>query len=297
MTALPASSRSGPRGRARDSCTRPSAGTRHARRHRGMALSPPRPDQPAARQRPADSGSAVEAVTPTAAQLRKGDVVEVRSAAEILATLDERGELDALPFMPEMVAMCGRRFTGGGSHRTHLRHDHWRLGFALHAGHRRARRPRAATDRPMAVCRGLLVYWEESWLRRVGDADAGWNCAAVDDTARDALLALSCATEQWGDPESRSASDVRRPRPSRLPIRCCQGCSVICSGLHLGKRLGRSLRRVMARAVVMESAKRLRLCRTRRCAATAQSRLARRGSTWSPANGCASRVRTRSGQL
>ena len=46
-----------------------------------------------------------------AGALHKGDLVEVRSAAEILATLDEHGALDAMPFMPEMVASCGRRFT------------------------------------------------------------------------------------------------------------------------------------------------------------------------------------------
>ena len=34
----------------------------------------------------------------------------MRSEAEILATLDENGELDGLPFMPEMLAWCGRRF-------------------------------------------------------------------------------------------------------------------------------------------------------------------------------------------
>src|SRR5919201_470703 len=42
--------------------------------------------------------------------LRSGDLVEVRSEREILATLDERGELDSLPFMPEMLPYCGRRF-------------------------------------------------------------------------------------------------------------------------------------------------------------------------------------------
>src|SRR2546421_12112011 len=39
-----------------------------------------------------------------------GDMVEVRSVEEILAGLDERGELDALPFMPEMLQFCGKRF-------------------------------------------------------------------------------------------------------------------------------------------------------------------------------------------
>src|SRR3989442_827918 len=42
-------------------------------------------------------------------RLRRGDLVEVRSASEILATLDERGMLDGLPFMPEMMRYCGRR--------------------------------------------------------------------------------------------------------------------------------------------------------------------------------------------
>jgi hypothetical protein len=38
-----------------------------------------------------------------------GDEVEVRSWAEIRRTLDEQGCLEGLPFMPEMLAMCGRR--------------------------------------------------------------------------------------------------------------------------------------------------------------------------------------------
>src|SRR6266540_4261362 len=42
--------------------------------------------------------------------LRAGELVEVRSEAEILATLDEKGELDSLPFMPEMRQFCGGRF-------------------------------------------------------------------------------------------------------------------------------------------------------------------------------------------
>ncbi len=44
-------------------------------------------------------------------ELRRCDLVEVKSPAEILATLDEQGDLNGLPFMPEMAAYCGRRFT------------------------------------------------------------------------------------------------------------------------------------------------------------------------------------------
>ena len=37
-----------------------------------------------------------------------GDWVEVRSKEEILKTLDSNGQLDGMPFMPEMLAFCGR---------------------------------------------------------------------------------------------------------------------------------------------------------------------------------------------
>jgi hypothetical protein len=39
-----------------------------------------------------------------------GRWVEVRSGPEILATLDAKGALEGLPFMPEMLPFCGKRF-------------------------------------------------------------------------------------------------------------------------------------------------------------------------------------------
>ncbi len=38
-----------------------------------------------------------------------GDLVEIRTWAEIRATLDAQGCLEQLPFLPEMLAMCGQR--------------------------------------------------------------------------------------------------------------------------------------------------------------------------------------------
>jgi len=43
-------------------------------------------------------------------RLRPGDLVEVRTANEILRSLDSNGTLDGLPFMPEMVEFCGRGY-------------------------------------------------------------------------------------------------------------------------------------------------------------------------------------------
>jgi len=111
--------------------------------------------------------------------LRRGDVVEVRTAAEIHATLDPSGALDGMPFMPEMVAYCGRRFTVDrradkvcdtshwtGSRRVHdaVLLDTLRCDGSAHGG-------------CQAECR---PYWKEAWLRRVEqDAspapdDGGW---------------------------------------------------------------------------------------------------------------------------
>ena len=43
-------------------------------------------------------------------RVRTGDWLEVKSAQEIAQTLDSDGTLDGLPFMPEMLQHCGRRY-------------------------------------------------------------------------------------------------------------------------------------------------------------------------------------------
>ena len=53
-------------------------------------------------------GSRLQPVSP---MLKSGDRVEVRAAAETMATLDDDGSLAAMPFMPEMLQYAGRRFT------------------------------------------------------------------------------------------------------------------------------------------------------------------------------------------
>ena len=99
--------------------------------------------------------------------LRRGDIVEVCGAGEILATLDEHGALGAMPFMPEMIPFLGRRFTV--SARADKICD--TIGSTL--------RSRRMTDTVLlddlrcdggshggcqADCR---FYWNEAWLRKV----------------------------------------------------------------------------------------------------------------------------------
>ena len=105
-----------------------------------------------------------------ALNLRVGEVVEVRSESEILATLDENGELDAMQFMPEMLQFCGRRFkvdkvalktcdTIGWTGMYHVRN-------AVHLEGTRC------DGRAHGGCQaGCSLYWKEAWLRRVEDDD------------------------------------------------------------------------------------------------------------------------------
>ncbi len=97
--------------------------------------------------------------------LRAGELVEVRSLEEILATLDRRGEVDSLPFMPEMEAWCGRQV------RVFRRVDKifdWILMSGL-------RRMRDTVILEGLRCDGCYhggcqadcpILWKEAWLRR-----------------------------------------------------------------------------------------------------------------------------------
>src|SRR5262245_12976367 len=97
--------------------------------------------------------------------LKPGEWVEIKSREEILATLDERGRLSGLSFMPEMERYCGRRFRvsrradkacdriqKSGNRRlvnaVHL--EDLRCDGADHAG-------------CAAAC---LIFWKEAWLNR-----------------------------------------------------------------------------------------------------------------------------------
>jgi hypothetical protein len=105
-------------------------------------------------------------------KLRAGDWVEIRSAEEILRTLDERGRLEGLPFMPEMFQFCGRRVrvakrahktcdsvnkTGARRMRLAVHLEGLRCDGSVHGG-----------------CEaGCLLFWKEAWLRRITDGSAG----------------------------------------------------------------------------------------------------------------------------
>jgi hypothetical protein len=103
-------------------------------------------------------------------RLYPGDIVEVKAPDEILQTLDADGTLGHLPFMPEMVEFCGKRFNVSrrvlktcisGSIATMLgfRTDDVVLLDGL----------RCSGDAHDGCEKACMIFWREAWLRKVDD--------------------------------------------------------------------------------------------------------------------------------
>lgn len=101
-------------------------------------------------------------------ELLPGDLVTVRSLAEIASTLDANGELGGMPFMAEMARFCGQ------SLKVKRRADRTCVeGVGL-------RRLDGCVILEDAACdgaehdgcqRGCLLFWKEAWLKRAGGAE------------------------------------------------------------------------------------------------------------------------------
>jgi hypothetical protein len=103
--------------------------------------------------------------------LRVREVVVVKSKEEILATLDETGALDKMPFMPEMLAFCGQRLTV--TRRADKSCD------TVSPSNKRLRRFENTVHLDDTRCDGsahggcqaeCALFWKEAWLRRASDA-------------------------------------------------------------------------------------------------------------------------------
>ena len=131
--------------------------------------------------------------------LRAGDWVEVRSKEEIFATLDDKGRLDGLPFMPQMLRYCGRRFqvfkragktcseiAGPGG----IVYVSRRLRDTVHLEHR--------CDGPAyGGCQaGCLIFWKEAWLKRVGASASEAQQARAMLEKRASTLSSCCTEDQ-----------------------------------------------------------------------------------------------------
>ncbi len=139
-----------------------------------------------------------------------GDVVEVRSAAEIVATLDATGRLEGLPFMPEMLQFCGQRF------RVFRRADKTCDTISPVA----MRRMHSAVHLEGVRCDGqahggcqasCLIFWKDAWLKAVSEPQRAASRVAhspdranddqIRDVAECALRSSICRTTSQEPPE------------------------------------------------------------------------------------------------
>jgi hypothetical protein len=156
--------------------------------------------------------------------VRAGDTVELRPPGEILATLDEQGCLEGVPFMPEMLGYFGKTFvvkarveracdTVAYSGVLRLKDtvilDELRCDGTAHGG-------------CGAQCR---LYWKEAWLRPSSASASGRSEAAG-----------------RADLERLVAAGVQRPGPEGEQIFRCQATELVRAGEPVGwYRIGREL--------------------------------------------------------
>ncbi|WP_436975720.1 hypothetical protein [Nonomuraea angiospora] len=152
--------------------------------------------------------------------LKVGDVVEVLSAEEILATLDDKGELDSLPFMPEMLRFCGQRLT---VHKvanklcdTMTRTGMRRMEDAVHLTGSRC--DGSAHGGCQTAC---LLYWKTAWLKRVDGPPTSEPAVRPE---RPLLPILEVNTRREPGPEGEErfrcqATELLRAAPEHLPFR------------------------------------------------------------------------------
>lgn len=144
-----------------------------------------------------------------------GEVVEVRSKEEILATLDERGEIEGLPFMPEMLAHCGKRMRVyrrvlKTCDTVHFRGIH-RMNNAVHL--EGARCSGEAHGGCEARC---MLFWKEDWLKRPGAPAESPSAGQCDESAlRRAAVRQGAGAEPVA--YRCQATEMPRAAPKLLP--------------------------------------------------------------------------------
>jgi hypothetical protein len=94
-----------------------------------------------------------------------GEWVEVRSKEEILKTLDKKGQLEGLPFMPQMFQYCGKRFrVFKRAHKTCDTINDYKTRKMHDAVHLEGIR---CDGQAFGGCdAACLIFWKEAWLEK-----------------------------------------------------------------------------------------------------------------------------------
>jgi hypothetical protein len=127
-------------------------------------------------------------------RFRAGDVVEVRSKEEILATLDDDGCVEGMPFMPEMLQFCGGRFRVSA-----VAHKTCETALRTYKGRRLNRTVHLQGLRCDGSAHGgceadCNLFWKDVWLKPAGaEADVDAEATAF---AKGGTAPLRCTEER-----------------------------------------------------------------------------------------------------
>jgi hypothetical protein len=169
-----------------------------------------------------------------------------------MATLDDRGMLDGLPFMPEMVDLCGQRFV--------VDRRAEKICDTLHANSRRLpdcvllddlRCDGSGHDGCQADCR---LFWKSAWLRRASSVDGP--VARQDADAVTALRTLAQRNSRTAD--NRYTCQATEHIRASLPVSTADPRAYIREYTSGNYSLARVLH-ISARAFVQQLLRKLRL--------------------------------------
>ncbi len=145
----------------------------------------------------------------TSLKLRPGEWVEVLSKEEILRTLDKRGQLEGLPFMPQMFNYCGQRFkVFKRAHKTCDTVNQTGGRRMANAVHLELRCDGQAYGGCQAAC---LVFWKENWLKRVGKESGGPLPAEGAGNVRRAVDGLCTEQDVWAGTRAPGQQNEQDP--------------------------------------------------------------------------------------
>lgn len=140
-----------------------------------------------------------------ALDLKAGEWVQVRSKEEIIATLDEQGHFENLPFMPEMFQYCGKTLqVFKSAHKTCDYIQGWSIRRIKNAVHLMGVRCDGAFH---GGCQArCLIFWKEAWLKRAEQNltairnlhESGNESQVATSSAEHCVIAATCTQSSEG---------------------------------------------------------------------------------------------------
>ena len=184
-------------------------------------------------------------------KLRAADWVEVRSLEEIGRTLDPDGTLDGLPFMPEMIGLCGKTFRvrrraskvcveyPGAVYKMREFHnndvvilDTDRCSGADHGDCQRA----------------CLMFWKTAWLKRVSAGRPMDMVARIQPAAHSIPLKTTSASRKYFCQSTALDQATRALTRQRVVVKCFEDVSSGSRGpLEMVRMVGATLRHYLFR--------------------------------------------------